>query len=269
MEELIKVTQNENGQRIISGRELHEGLKVQQDFSDWIKKQLDNVDAEENVDFTRFPFKREGNNATLIEYALTIDIAKEICMVVGISPRTNNETKRLSKTYRKYLIECEKQLMEKKDSYMISDPVERALRWIEEEKERQRLSEENKKLTDEVIHKEDVIVGLVEKIDLADMRQILNRVVRYNGAKYSERWNELYKQFEMKYHINLKRRYDTYNENNKPKMKSKLDYIDKVMGKLPELYEIACKLYENDVNTLVQEMYELNNINTNEIKLIK
>ena len=114
---------------------------------------------------------------------------------------------------------------------MISDPVERALRWIEEEKERQRLSEENKKLTDEVIHKEDVIVGLVEKIDLADMRQILNRVVRYNGAKYSERWNELYKQFEMKYHINLKRRYDTYNENNKPKMKSKLDYIDKVMGK--------------------------------------
>ena len=72
---------------------------------------------------------------------------------------------------------------------------------------------------------------------------------------YSQRWNELYKQFEMKYHIDLKRRFNTYNENNKPKLKNKLDYIDKVLNKIPELYEIACKLYENDVKELVKEMY--------------
>lgn len=32
------------------------------------------------------------------------------------------------------------------------------------------------------------------------------------------------------------------------------------MDKVPELYDIAVKLYENDVKELVQEMYELNNI---------
>ena len=68
--ELIKITTNDKGEQLVSGRELHEGLKVQQDFSDWIKKQLSNVDAIENTDFTRFPFKREGNNATLYEYVL-------------------------------------------------------------------------------------------------------------------------------------------------------------------------------------------------------
>ena len=32
-------------------------------------------------------------------------------------------------------------------------------------------------------------------------------------------------------------------------------YIDKVMNKIPELYEIAVKLYENDVKALIKEMY--------------
>ena len=43
--ELIKVTMNEQGQQLVSGRELHEVLKVQGDFTHWVKKQLENVDA--------------------------------------------------------------------------------------------------------------------------------------------------------------------------------------------------------------------------------
>jgi prophage antirepressor-like protein len=90
---------------------------------------------------------------------------------------------------------------------------------------------------EEIEYKETVIVGLVNDIDLAAKRQILNRVV---------------------YHINLSTRLEGYNENNKPKLKNKIEYIDKVMGKIPELYEIAAKLYENDVKELAQELYELN-----------
>ncbi|KYN77141.1 transporter [Clostridium sporogenes] len=111
----------------------------------------------------------------------------------------------------------------------------------------------------EIEHKEDVIVGLVDEISLAEKRQILNRVVRYKGANYRERWNELYKQFEMKYHIeSIKNKLEKYNKNHKPKLKSKVDYIDKVMNKIPELYEIACKLYENDVRELAKNLYSLN-----------
>ncbi|HBJ2602329.1 TPA: transporter [Clostridium botulinum] len=111
----------------------------------------------------------------------------------------------------------------------------------------------------EIEHKEDVIVGLVDEISLAEKRQILNRVVRYKGANYRERWNELYKQFEMKYHIeSIKNKLEKYNKSHKPKLKSKVDYIDKVMNKIPELYEIACKLYENDVRELAKNLYSLN-----------
>lgn len=110
----------------------------------------------------------------------------------------------------------------------------------------------------ELEYKEDVIIELVDKVDLAGKRKILNRVVRKAGRNFIDRWNELYKQFEMKYHVDLDRRLENYNANNSPKLKNKLDYIDKVMGKLPELYEIACKLYENDVKKLIEELYDLN-----------
>lgn len=107
-------------------------------------------------------------------------------------------------------------------------------------------------------HKDDVIVGLVDEITLAEKRQVLNRVVRYKGANFQERWRELYKQFEMKYHTNLKDRLEKYNVSHKPKLKNKVDYIDKVMNKIPELYEIACKLYESDVKELAKNLYSLN-----------
>lgn len=114
-----------------------------------------------------------------------------------------------------------------------------------------------KRQREEIEHKEDVIVGLVDDISLAEKRQILNRVVRYNRANYRERWSLLYREFENKYHIDLQSRFDRYNSKNKPKCKTKLEYIDRVMGKIPELYEIAAKLFENDVKELVEEMYEI------------
>ena len=114
-----------------------------------------------------------------------------------------------------------------------------------------------RKQKEEIEHKEDVIIGLVDDISLAEKRQILNRVVRYNHANYRERWNLLYREFENKYHINLKCTFDRYNSQNNPKCATKLEYIDRVMGKIPELYEIAAKLFESDVKELVNQMYEV------------
>ena len=39
----------------------------------------------------------------------------------------------------------------------------------------------------------------------------------------------------------------------KPKAKNTMDYIDRGMNMIPELYEIACKLFENDVEELKAE----------------
>lgn len=150
-------------------------------------------------------------------------------------------------------------LMNKRDSYMIEDPVERALKWAEEERERQKLRLENKELTTEICHKEDVIVGLVDDIDLTEKRRRITQIVRYGTTRYRERYNLLYREFEMKYHLDLDRRMESKEcLSMKPKIKNKMDYIDRVMKKIPELYEIACKLFENDVQKLQDEIWSLN-----------
>ncbi|NJJ36743.1 transporter [Clostridioides difficile] len=110
-----------------------------------------------------------------------------------------------------------------------------------------------KKLEVEVIHKEDVIIGLVENISLAEKRQRINQIVKYKvePKNFSKRWNLLYGEFEKKYHMDLKRRIS--NCNIKPKIKNKVDYIDRELNMIPQLYEIVCKLFENDVEELKNE----------------
>lgn len=160
MKELIKVETNEQGQKLVSGRELHKVLKVQKPFTDWIPVQLKNVDAIEGEDYTKVHFKvtLSKTGQTSHDYILTLDIAKEICMCVGVAPRTNEETRSLSKQVRRYFIECEKQLTQvKMDSYMIVNPIERAKRWIEEEEERQRLALEVKEKQKVIEHQEIII----------------------------------------------------------------------------------------------------------------
>lgn len=119
---------------------------------------------------------------------------------------------------------------------------------------------EVKKLTQEVIHKEDVIVGLVENIDLATKRQRITQIVRHNSKNYQDRYNLLYDEFSKKYHLNLKMRLESdFALGIKPKIKNKMDLIERgllIDGKhrnmIPELYEIACKVFENDVDELIK-----------------
>lgn len=152
-------------------------------------------------------------------------------------------------------------------SYMIEDPVKRAERWIEEYKEKQLLEESNEKLNKEVVHKEDVIIGLVEDIDLATKRQRIKQIINHNAnGRYGERYKLLYTEFQDKYHIDLKRRMSnleyktvTTNKHNQEvkvtsKIKTnKMEYIDKVLCMTAELYEVACKVFENDIKELMKE----------------
>ena len=114
---------------------------------------------------------------------------------------------------------------------------------------------------DEISHQEDVILGLVDTIDLAEKRAVLNRLIRYksNGTTIVNRYLALYREFQDKYHINLDKRLSKYNMDHSPKMENKLDYIDRVLNMIPQLYELACKLYKEDVEKLVQEIYDLRN----------
>lgn len=208
-------------------------------------------------------YKVEGNFKRYKNYLIT---KKGIAQLIGGYNSAVEKAFDLNVAYINRFEEMEKALQQRVDSYMIADPIERAKRWIEEEQKRieqqkqiKQLEEEKKTLNKTIEHKEDVIVGLVDDIELKDKRQILNQVVRYKNANYKHRWQMLYYEFEKKFHIDLQRRFDNYNLNNKPKYKSKLDYIQYHMDKLPQLYEIACKLFEGDINQIIKDYQELKN----------
>ena len=104
MQELIKIEVKENGQKLVSARELHEFLQVGRDFTTWIKGRIEKYDFVENVDFTVVrSFHRNGGKGgrPQEDYAITIEMAKELCMV------ENND---YGKMARRYFIECEKKL---------------------------------------------------------------------------------------------------------------------------------------------------------------
>lgn len=98
MDELIKVTE-QNGQRLVSARDLHEFLEVGTPFRKWIERMFE-YGFEESIDFERSDIFVRGLSAK--DYALTIDCAKEIAML------QRNEK---GKQARLYFIEIEKKSM--------------------------------------------------------------------------------------------------------------------------------------------------------------
>ena len=117
--ELIKITTNESGVSCVSARELHEGLGVEQRFNDWINRRIKKYGFEENTDYTCLTQKRvtqrtngQKGTATEKDYIITVDMAKELCMV------ENND---LGRKFRKYFIECEKKLQEVQQPKQMSD----------------------------------------------------------------------------------------------------------------------------------------------------
>lgn len=106
-------------------------------FANWIQERITKYGFVENQDYEVFKenLKNSNGGRPQTEYALSVDMAKELSMV------ENNEKGRLA---RKYFIECEKIAREGMvASYQIEDPIKRAERWIEEQKEKKALEAKN------------------------------------------------------------------------------------------------------------------------------
>lgn len=171
MTELIKISEY-NGKRAVNARELHQFLESKQDFSTWIKARIEKYGFAEKQDFevfNNFMENPQGGRPS-IEYALSVDMAKELSMV------ENNEKGRLA---RKYFIECEKIARESTlASYQIEDPIKRAERWIEEQKVRQALEAKNQEMQPKAQYFDE----LVERSLLTGFRDTAKEI----GLKQSE-----------------------------------------------------------------------------------
>ena len=111
MNELIKV-ENKNGELLVSARDLHKGLILDEGkserFSQWFNRYL-KYGFEENIDYMVckkiYAANQYGGEKELEDYALKIDMAKEICML---------QRSEKGRQCRKYFIECERKLKENK-----------------------------------------------------------------------------------------------------------------------------------------------------------
>lgn len=81
MNALIKVQFDETADTMptISGRDLHQALEVKSKYADWFKNMC-GYGFSENTDFFTFS-KILENGGRKIEHQLTIDMAKELCMI--------------------------------------------------------------------------------------------------------------------------------------------------------------------------------------------
>ena len=106
-----------------------------------------------------------------------------------------------------------------------------------------------------VQYKTEVINGMVDDIDILTKRNVLNRVVKHKGADYRQRWSELYQVFRETYSIDLKARCEGYNRKQSKKKDeiSVVKYAEK-FGHMDNLYKVAVKLYESDINSILDEL---------------
>lgn len=145
--ELIPLQEN-NGKKAVSARALYDFLGCTERFQSWFDRQLQ-YGFTESIDYQGCKVFNTLANQELTDYAMTISMAKEVSMI--------QRTER-GKQARQYFIACEEKLQEiMSPSYMISDPIKRAEKWIEEEKVRQQLALENEMNRPKVVYFDNLV----------------------------------------------------------------------------------------------------------------
>lgn len=95
---LIPVGKNEQGNTVVSGRDLHEFLEVKERYSYWFERMC-KYGFEEGIDYVGCKVFNTLAKQNLQDHAMTLDMAKEISMI--------QRTER-GKQARQYFIEVEK-----------------------------------------------------------------------------------------------------------------------------------------------------------------
>lgn len=103
---------------LCNARDLHEIMKVETRFNDWITRRIEEYSFIEGEDYYSNLSNRSGGSPgkRRTDYQLTLDMAKELAMI------ENNE---IGRKVRRYFIRCEKELraeLRERASHMLSLP---------------------------------------------------------------------------------------------------------------------------------------------------
>ena len=197
MNQLITITQNENNDQVVSGRELHDFLGVKDHYTDWFKDMC-KYGFTENIDFitlNELSEKTEGSRLVkrnIINHALKLDMAKEISMI------QRNEK---GKQARQYFIEVEK---EHKQQLLPQTP----------EQQIALLAQGNVNLNKKVEQIENSVLDLTDRFGLPSnkakvlQKKVASKVYMFTGGKYSNAHKKLGAKVFREFYKDLNNRFD-------------------------------------------------------------
>lgn len=177
MSNLPEITTNNNKQ-VVSAKELYDYLGYSNSqWARWYNKNIIKDDLfEENTDYQTFDLESNGNPTK--DFALTVDMAKELSMLA--------RTKK-GKIARKYFIECEKKL---KSQFQLPKTYSEALRQLAD------THEENTNLKLEIDIKHKPRSQFVDQVFNSDNLISMSIVAKTLGLKFGR--NTLYRKLREK-----------------------------------------------------------------------
>ncbi|EAK6196807.1 phage antirepressor Ant [Campylobacter coli] len=149
-----------------NAREIFQFLNSEQDYSNWIKNRISHYNFIENQDYIIELVYTKGRPRK--EYYITLDMAKELCMV------ENNEKGRQA---RRYFIECEKRLKNLEQEKMQKLAFHQSLGYKSQlAQQKQKYENEIKALKYDLEHKNELsLKRKLSKEELLELRKILAR----------------------------------------------------------------------------------------------
>lgn len=229
MQELIKITTNEEGKQLVSARELHEFLGVRSKYSDWVKNRIKKYEFVENVDYTTVSKILESGGKEY-EHVITTEMAKELSMV------ENNDK---GSKARKYFIDCEKQLKENVQALNTSQLSPELQMFNQMFKAIANSELEQKKLRKDIDDTKDQLQGIRDVVALTpnawrkDTSSLITKIAMSLGGfdHIKDVREESYKLLNETYKVNIKQRKVNKQKNmalegcSKSKI-AKLNYLD-------------------------------------------
>lgn len=168
--QLIKI-QVKNHRQLVSARDLYKGLDLKIRFSLWVKKNFDQfVEGEDFTSVSTDTVVNNGARKPIQDYLLTIDMAKELCML--------SKTEK-GKEVRKYFIEVERKW---NDPYVI---VKRGYAILQDENTQLRI--ENRAMKPKALFADAVSVSK-KTILIGDLAKILKQNGVNIGSVRLFRW---------------------------------------------------------------------------------
>ena len=211
MNQLINITQNENNESVVSGRELHDFLQVSERYSTWFERMI-KYGFEENVDFVGCKVFNTLAKQELQDHALKLEMAKEISMI----QRTAK-----GKEARQYFIQVEK---EYKQQLLPQTP----------EQQIALLAQGNVNLNKKVEQIENSVLDLTDRFGLPSnkakvlQKKVASKVYMFTGGKASNAHKKIGSKVFREFYKDLNNRFDVVKYSDIPlsRYEEALEYLE-------------------------------------------